>query len=104
MRNEKEISRLIDFSNLVLAIQLLLIYSLLHLCERIHLRPNDAIAIVFCGSQKSLTTGSTIRRSAFLTHRHAARSRHAHSSNDFSREHVDHHSVADLSSDADHSR
>jgi len=54
---EKKISCMIDLSNLVLGIQLLLIYSLLNLCEKIHLRPNDAIAIVFCGSQKSLTTG-----------------------------------------------
>lgn len=49
----------------ILGIQLLLIYSLINLCEKLHLRPNDVIAIVFCGSQKSLTTGMPILQMIF---------------------------------------
>ena len=38
-------------------IQILLIVFLFTACQKIHVRPSDTIAIVFCGSQKSLTTG-----------------------------------------------
>jgi predicted Na+-dependent transporter len=34
-----------------------LIFLLFSACEKLHVRPSDTIAIVFCGSQKSLTTG-----------------------------------------------
>lgn len=53
---------------LVLSIQILLIAVLFFVCRAMHLRPGDTIAVVFCGSQKSLTTGRT---PALLLHSNA---------------------------------
>jgi len=37
-----------------------LIFLLFFICRKIHVRPSDTIAIVFCGSQKSLTSGTFV--------------------------------------------
>lgn len=43
--------------SLVVSIHMLLIFLLFFICQNVRIRPSDTIAIVFCGSQKSLTTG-----------------------------------------------
>ncbi|CAF5221212.1 unnamed protein product, partial [Rotaria magnacalcarata] len=50
---------------LVLVIQILLIAVLFFACQKSHVRPNDTIAIIFCGSQKSLTSGMPILQMIF---------------------------------------
>ncbi|CAF4018385.1 unnamed protein product [Rotaria sp. Silwood2] len=49
----------------ILSIQIFLIILLFFACRKVHVRPNDTIAIVFCGSQKSLTTGMPILQMIF---------------------------------------
>ncbi len=46
--------------HLVLSIHMFLIFLLFFICRKIHVRPSDTIAIVFCGSQKSLTSGTFV--------------------------------------------
>ncbi|CAF1676963.1 unnamed protein product [Rotaria magnacalcarata] len=49
----------------ILVIQILLIAVLFFACQKSHVRPNDTIAIIFCGSQKSLTSGMPILQMIF---------------------------------------
>ncbi|CAF0851658.1 unnamed protein product [Rotaria sordida] len=58
----------IDFLILLMTIfciQIFLIIVLFFTCRKSHVRPNDTIAIVFCGSQKSLTSGMPILQMIF---------------------------------------
>ncbi|CAF1286118.1 unnamed protein product [Adineta steineri] len=59
---------LINFFILVItifSIQMFLIFLLFSTCRQMHVRPSDTIAIIFCGSQKSLTTGMPILQMIF---------------------------------------
>ncbi|UJR27294.1 hypothetical protein I4U23_008589 [Adineta vaga] len=49
----------------IFSIQMFLIGLLFFVCQKIHIRPSDTIAIIFCGSQKSLTTGMPILQTIF---------------------------------------
>ncbi|CAF1200028.1 unnamed protein product [Adineta ricciae] len=49
----------------IFSIQIFLTGLLFFACQRFHIRPSDTIAIVFCGSQKSLTTGMPILQTIF---------------------------------------
>ncbi|CAF0757206.1 unnamed protein product [Adineta ricciae] len=49
----------------IFSIQIFLTGLLFFACRRLHIRPSDTIAIVFCGSQKSLTTGMPILQTIF---------------------------------------
>ena len=86
---------------LVFSVQMFLIGLLFFACRRLHIRPSDTIAIVFCGSQKSLTTGTLLPTHCLQLF---SVCRNAYSANDLSWEHFYNDTFADLSSDANYSR
>jgi len=49
----------------ILSIHTFLIFLLFFACRKIHVHPSDIIAIIFCGSQKSLTTGMPILQTIY---------------------------------------